>query len=92
MTQRLNPFTAPTGVAALRDVESYLRTCGLDNRLLLIARRGCRRSTAAPIACTCTPKTRASDMIGLRGGRLACPTVEPFARVDSAEWLNEIER
>jgi AhpD family alkylhydroperoxidase len=39
MTQRLNPYTAaPKGVAALREVENYLQTCGLDFRLLLLVK------------------------------------------------------
>jgi AhpD family alkylhydroperoxidase len=39
MTQRLNPFTvAPDGVAALAGVESYLEKCGLDHRLIALAK------------------------------------------------------
>jgi AhpD family alkylhydroperoxidase len=39
MTQRLNPFTAaPDGVAALVAVENYLKTCGLDHRLLALVK------------------------------------------------------
>lgn len=39
MAHRLNPFiAAPEGVAALTAVESYLETCGLDRRLLLLVK------------------------------------------------------
>jgi alkylhydroperoxidase family enzyme len=39
MTQRLNPFTAtPDGVAALVAVENYLKTSGLDHRLLALVK------------------------------------------------------
>jgi AhpD family alkylhydroperoxidase len=39
MTQRLNPFTAsPNGVTALRGVEKYIQTCGLDQKLLLLVK------------------------------------------------------
>jgi AhpD family alkylhydroperoxidase len=39
MTQRLNPFTAsPNGVTALRGVEKYIHTCGLDQKLLLLVK------------------------------------------------------
>jgi AhpD family alkylhydroperoxidase len=39
MTPRLNPFTvAPDGVAALVAVENYLKTCGLDHRLLALVK------------------------------------------------------
>jgi len=38
MTQRrLNPFAvAPDGYAALRAVENYLQTCGLDHKLIAL--------------------------------------------------------
>jgi AhpD family alkylhydroperoxidase len=39
MTQRLNPYkVAPDGVAALVNVENYLKTCGLDHRLLALVK------------------------------------------------------
>jgi AhpD family alkylhydroperoxidase len=40
MTQRrLNPYTvAPDGVAALRGVENYLNTCGLDHKLIALVK------------------------------------------------------
>jgi AhpD family alkylhydroperoxidase len=39
MTQRLNPFTvAPDGVAALIGVETYLQTCGLDQKLIALVK------------------------------------------------------
>jgi AhpD family alkylhydroperoxidase len=39
MMPRLNPFTvAPDGVAALVAVENYLKTCGLDHRLLALVK------------------------------------------------------
>jgi AhpD family alkylhydroperoxidase len=39
MTQRLTPFTvAPDGVAALIAVENYLKTCGLDHKLLALVK------------------------------------------------------
>jgi AhpD family alkylhydroperoxidase len=39
MTQRLNPFTvAPEGFTALRGVEKYLASCGLDQKLLALVK------------------------------------------------------
>lgn len=39
MTPRLTPFTvAPDGVAALVGVENYLKSCGLDHRLLTLVK------------------------------------------------------
>jgi len=39
MTQRLNALAvAPEGVAALRRVEKYLETCGLDHKLMLLVK------------------------------------------------------
>jgi AhpD family alkylhydroperoxidase len=39
MAQRLNPYTvAPDGVAALRAVEKYLPSCGLDQRLIALVK------------------------------------------------------
>ena len=39
MTQRLNPFTvAPEGFNALRGVEKYLASCGLDQKLLALVK------------------------------------------------------
>jgi AhpD family alkylhydroperoxidase len=39
MTHRLNPFTAsPNGVTALRGVEKYIQTCGLDQKLLALVK------------------------------------------------------
>ena len=39
MTQRLNPFAvAPDGFVALMAVETYLESCGLDHRLLLLVK------------------------------------------------------
>jgi AhpD family alkylhydroperoxidase len=39
MTQRLNPFAvAPEGLTALMAVETYLESCGLDHRLLLLVK------------------------------------------------------
>jgi AhpD family alkylhydroperoxidase len=37
MQRRLNPFTVdPNGVAALVGVENYLKTCGLDHKLMTL--------------------------------------------------------
>jgi AhpD family alkylhydroperoxidase len=39
MKQRLTPFTvAPDGVAALIAVEDYLKTCGLDHKLMTLVK------------------------------------------------------
>jgi AhpD family alkylhydroperoxidase len=39
MQRRLNPFTvAPDGVAALVGVENYLKTCGLDPKLIALVK------------------------------------------------------
>ena len=39
MKQRLTPYTvAPDGVAALVAVENYLKTCGLDHKLLTLVK------------------------------------------------------
>jgi AhpD family alkylhydroperoxidase len=39
MKQRLTPFTvAPDGVAALIAVENYLKTCGLDHKLMTLVK------------------------------------------------------
>jgi len=39
MTRRLTPITvAPDGVSALIGVENYLKTCGLDHRLLALVK------------------------------------------------------
>jgi AhpD family alkylhydroperoxidase len=39
MTQRLNPFTAtPDGVAALVAVENYLKSSGLDHKLMTLVK------------------------------------------------------
>ena len=39
MTQRLDPFAvAPEGINALLGVENYIRTCGLDHKLIALVK------------------------------------------------------